>query len=82
MKRTLPFNKQQIEKTIEDYHTPFHIYDETGIRENAKKFYNAFSWVSGFKNYFAVKALPNPYILKILKSWPSAINLAPLMSYS
>lgn len=66
--KKLPFNKKQIEEIIKKYPTPFHIYDEKGIRENAKKFYKAFDWVPNFKNYFAVKACPNPYILKILKS--------------
>lgn len=66
--KKLPFNKKQIEEIIKKYPTPFHIYDEKGIRENAKKFYKAFSWAPNFKNYFAVKACPNPYILKILKS--------------
>ncbi|MBI2018854.1 diaminopimelate decarboxylase [Candidatus Daviesbacteria bacterium] len=65
--KKLPFNKQQIEKIIKKYPTPFHIYDEKRIRENAKRFYQAFSWAPNFKNYFAVKACPNPYILKILK---------------
>lgn len=73
-KKRLPFTKSQIEEIIRKYPTPFYIYDEKAIRENAKKFYEAFSWVNnlpagrqGFKNYFAVKALPNPSILKILK---------------
>ncbi len=66
--KKLPFTMQQIEKIIEKHPTPFHIYDEKAIRENARRFYKAFSWVpGGFKNYFAVKALPNPAILKILK---------------
>jgi diaminopimelate decarboxylase len=65
--KSLPFNKNKIEEILKKYPTPFHIYDEKGIRENAKKLYQAFSWVDGFKNYFAVKANPNPYILKILK---------------
>jgi diaminopimelate decarboxylase len=47
--------------------TPFHLYDEKGIRENARAFVKAFSWVPGFKNYYAVKACPNPAILKIMK---------------
>lgn len=63
-----PFiTKEQAEKIIEQYPTPFHIYDEKGIRENARKLYKAFSWNKGFKEYFAVKATPNPFILKILK---------------
>ncbi|MBI2039803.1 diaminopimelate decarboxylase [Candidatus Microgenomates bacterium] len=67
MKKSLPFTKKQIEEIIKIYPTPFHIYDEKAIRENARKFYQAFSWIDGFKNYFAVKANPNPHILKILK---------------
>ena len=47
--------------------TPFHLYDEAGIRANARKVNAAFSWNKGFKEYFAVKATPNPYILKILQ---------------
>lgn len=63
-----PFvTKEQIENIAKDYPTPFHIYDEAGIRANAKKLYQAFSWNKGFKEYFAVKATPNPTILKILK---------------
>ncbi|ODS37311.1 MAG: diaminopimelate decarboxylase [Candidatus Altiarchaeales archaeon WOR_SM1_86-2] len=67
--KTLPFTKVQVEKIIEEYPTPFHIYDEEAIRENARRLNNAFSWVpgAGFKNYFAVKACPNPHIIKILK---------------
>ena len=52
---------------VKQYPTPFHLYDEKGIRENARKVNAAFSWNKGFKEYFAVKATPNPYILKILK---------------
>ncbi len=65
MKR-FPFDKKQIEKIIRKHPTPFHLYDEKGIRENARKLLAAFSWIPGFKEYFAVKANPNPYILKIL----------------
>ncbi len=61
------FNKKQIERIIKDYPTPFHIYDEKGIRENAKRLYKTFLWAPGFKNYFAVKACPNPYIMAMLK---------------
>jgi diaminopimelate decarboxylase len=65
--KELPFSKSQIEEIIGKYPTPFHIYDEKAIRENARKLISAFSWVEGFKEYFAVKATPNPYIMKILK---------------
>lgn len=66
-KKVLPFTKDFIDRVIEKYPTPFHIYDENGIRNTAKRLNKAFSWNTGFKEYFAVKALPNPYILKILK---------------
>jgi diaminopimelate decarboxylase len=64
--KTLPFNKQQIEEIIKKYPTPFHIYDEKAIKDNAQKLIKAFSWSPGFKEYFAVKANPNPYIVKLL----------------
>ncbi|MBI2338017.1 diaminopimelate decarboxylase, partial [Candidatus Daviesbacteria bacterium] len=79
MKKTLPFNRSFIKRIIKDYPTPFHIYDEKAIRENAKKFYRAFDWVEGqFKNYFAVKACPNPYILKILKEEGMGVDCSSL----
>lgn len=65
--KRLPFNKEKIENITEKYPTPFHIYDEKGMVENARKLRKAFSCFHGFKEYFAVKALPNPFILKILK---------------
>ncbi len=65
--KTLPFTKSQIDEIAEKYRTPFHIYDEKGIRENAKRLIKAFSWAPGFKEHFAVKANPNPYLVKILK---------------
>jgi len=67
MNPTLPFTKEQIEEIAQQYPTPFHIYDEKGIRENARRLKQSFGGVNGFKEYFAVKALPNPFILKILK---------------
>jgi diaminopimelate decarboxylase len=65
--RLVPFTKDQLESIITTHPTPFHIYDEKAIRENAGKLKEHFSWVPGFREYFAVKATPNPYILKILK---------------
>lgn len=66
--KKIPLTQEQLAKIITQYPTPFHIYDEKGIRENARNLKAAFDWVpGGFKNYFAVKALPNPYILNILK---------------
>lgn len=58
---------QQVEEITKEFPTPFHLYDEKGIRENARKLYEAFSWNKGFKEYFAVKATPNPFLLKLLK---------------
>jgi len=65
-KKRLPFSKAQIEEIIKKYPTPFHIYDEKAMRENAREFQKAFSWNEGFKEFFAIKATPNPYLLKIL----------------
>ena len=62
-----PFDKEKILQIKEKFPTPFHIYDEAGIKRNARRLLKAFSWAPFFKQYFAVKATPNPYILKILK---------------
>lgn len=65
--KKVPFTKEQIEKIIETYPTPFHIYDEKAMRENARYFNNAFSWNKGFKEFYAIKSCPNPFLMKILK---------------
>lgn len=57
----------QLKEIVREYPTPFHLYDEKGIRENARRLKEAFAWNKGFKEYFAVKATPNPTILKILR---------------
>ena len=63
-----PFaTREKLEEIAKEYPTPFHLYDEKGIRENARALKEAFSWNPGFKEYFAVKATPNPFILKILQ---------------
>lgn len=59
--------KEKAEQAAVQYPTPFYIYDEAGIRKTARLVNQAFSWNKGFKEYFAVKATPNPYILQILK---------------
>ncbi len=59
--------KEQLEEIIKTYPTPFHLYDEKGIRENARALKEAFSWNKGYKEFFAVKATPNPFILKIFQ---------------
>ena len=66
--KKIPFvTLDEVKEIVKTYPTPFHIYDEKGIRENARNLKKAFSWNKGFKEYFAVKATPNPYILSILK---------------
>ncbi len=57
---------EQLKELSKEFPTPYHLYDEQGIRENARKLYKAFSWNKGFREYFAVKATPNPSIMKIL----------------
>lgn len=59
----------QAEEIAKTYPTPFYLYDEKGIRENVKHLKQAFSWNKGYKEYFAVKATPNPFILKILQEY-------------
>ena len=66
----VPFiTKEQADEIIKTYPTPFHIYDEKGIRENVKAVKEAFAWNKGFKEYFAVKANPNPFLIKILNEY-------------
>ena len=67
MAKKIPFvTKEQLENIASQYATPFYLYDEAGIRKTARLVNQAFSWNKGFKEYFAVKATPNPSILKIL----------------
>lgn len=61
--------KEMIEDIVKTYPTPFHIYNEKGIRENAQAVKEAFAWNKGFKEYFAVKATPNPYLIQILREY-------------
>ncbi len=68
MSKKIPFvTKEQLEKIVSQYPTPFHLYDEAGIRRTARLVNKAFAWNKGFKEYFAVKATPNPYLLQILR---------------
>ena len=67
--KSLPFTKAQLESVVAKVPTPFHLYDEPAMKRNAQEFARAFSWVpGGFRNHFAVKALPNPHILESLKN--------------
>ena len=56
---------QQLKEIDKTYPTPYHLYDEKGIRDNARRLKEAFAWNKGYREYFAVKATPNPYILNI-----------------
>jgi diaminopimelate decarboxylase len=67
MKEQIPFTKEDIEKLSAQHKTPFYVYDEAGIRNSTRALVEAFSWNTGFKEYFAVKALPNPAILTLLQ---------------
>ncbi len=75
MKR--PFiSRERLKQITETYPTPFHLYDEAGIRQTARALHQAFSWNPGFKEYFAIKATPNPAILKILKEEGCGVDCA------
>lgn len=65
--KTIPFTKSELEHIASTFQTPFYIYDETAIRDNARRLKNAFQWNPGFKEYFAVKATPTPEILKLFQ---------------
>ena len=67
--RQLPFDKAKLEQIAADYPTPFHIYDAKAIRANARRLKKAFAWNKGFREYFAVKAAPNPELMKLLKEF-------------
>lgn len=69
MKKETFVTKQMIEEITKTYPTPFHIYDEKGIRENAKALKEAFAWNKGYKEFFAVKATPNPFLINILREY-------------
>jgi len=85
IKKIIPFSTRHIEELEKKYPTPFYIYDEEPIRAVSRRLYKAFSWVKGpdgkecgFKNYFAVKALPNPYILRILREEGQGVDCSSL----
>jgi len=69
---------EQLKEITKKYPTPFHIYDEKGIRENARRLHKAFAWNKGFKEYFAVKATPNPFIINILKEEGCGVDCSSL----
>ncbi len=65
---------EKLQEIIREYPTPFHLYDEKGIRENARAVNEAFSWNKGFREYFAVKATPNPFLINILKDYGCGLD--------
>ena len=74
MKKKTFLTLEQAREIAKTYPTPFHIYDERGIRENAARVTEAFSWNKGFREYFAVKATPNPFLLKILREYGCGVD--------
>jgi diaminopimelate decarboxylase len=76
--KKLPITKSRLERIIRKHPTPFHLYDERGIRENARALNKAFAWAPGFKEYFAVKATPNPYILKLFRQENMGVDCSSL----
>lgn len=76
--RSLPFSPDQLRAIIAQHPTPFHIYDEQGIRIAARRLQQAFAWAPAFKEYFAVKATPNPHILKLLREEGCGVDCSSL----
>lgn len=72
--KTVPFSKERITEIIKQHPTPFHIYDEDAMLQYAQYFINSFSWNEGFKQFYAIKACPNPYIMKLLKKQGMGID--------
>ncbi len=67
MEKSLPFSASQLEPILGSYPTPFYLYDEVGIRQRTRELNQAFAWNPGFRQYFAIKATPNPHIVSLLK---------------
>ena len=64
----------KLKEIVKEFPTPFHLYDEKGIRRNAKAVKEAFAWNPGFREYFAVKATPNPFLMQILKEYGCGLD--------
>ena len=69
MKKTPFVTKEKLAEIVREVPTPFHIYDEAGIRRNCEAIRKAFAWNRGYKEYFAVKACPNPFLIRIMKEY-------------
>ncbi len=67
--RALPFDRAKLEEISARWPTPFHVYDAKAIRANARRLKKAFAWNKGFREYFAVKAAPNPHLMKLLQEF-------------
>lgn len=78
MKKTLPFSNEILKEIIKEYPTPFYIYDEQAIRRNTRRFNNAFAGFPAFQEYFAVKAAPNPHLMKIFKEEGCGVDCSSL----
>lgn len=76
--KKLPFGKEKLEDIISQYPTPFHIYEEKGIKDYARKFNKAFEWNEGYREYYAIKAAPNPYLMKIMQQEGFGIDCSSL----
>ena len=78
MKKQPFVTKEKLDEIIASVPTPFHLYDEKGIRENAKALREAFSWNKGFREFYAVKACPNPFVINILREYGSGCDCSSL----
>lgn len=78
MEKTLPFDADTLERIMRDHPTPFYLYDERGIRQRMRELTAAFAWNPGFKQYFAVKATPNPHIVALLRDEGSGADCSSL----
>lgn len=78
MKKETFVTKEQLDEIVKEFPTPFHLYDEKGIRKNAQALKDAFSWNKGFKEYFAVKATPNPFLIDILSEYGAGCDCSSL----
>ncbi len=76
MSKTPFVTKEMIENITKEYATPFHLYDEAGIRKNCEAIKDAFSWNPGYREYFAIKACPNPFLLKIFQEYGFGVDCA------
>ena len=74
MKKTPFVTLEKVQEIAEEYPTPFHLYDEKGIRENAQALKEAFAWNKGFKEFFAVKATPNPFLIRFCRNMAADVT--------